>query len=123
MSETKTSNGMNDIKKVRIEKLKLLQSKGINPFPAKTNREYSLSEVSKKFDELAKKSSLILAGRVMAIRGQGALIFFNINDGTGLFQGLFKKDEMDAEVFDLFVNTVDIGDFVEISGNLFVTKK
>lgn len=112
-----------EIRKVRVEKLKLLQSKGINPFPAKTNREYSLLEVSQKFDELSKKSSLTLAGRVLAIRGQGALIFFNLNDGTGLFQGLLKKDEMDAEVFDLFVNTVDIGDFVEITGSLFVTKK
>ena len=114
---------LEEIRKVRIEKMNLLLTKGINPFPAKTAREYSLSEVVEKFDELSKKEVLILAGRVMAIRGQGALIFFNINDGTALFQGLFKKDEMDAEVFDLFVNTVDIGDFVEISGNLFVTKK
>lgn len=114
---------LEEIRKVRIEKMKLLQSKGINPYPAKTSKEYSLSEVVNKFEDLSKKEAVTLAGRVMAIRGQGAIIFFNINDGTGLFQGLLKKDEMDAEVFELFVNTVDIGDFVEISGNLFVTKK
>lgn len=114
---------LEEIRKVRIEKLNLLLNKGINPFPAKTAREFSLSEVVEKFDELSKKEAVILAGRVMAVRGQGALIFFNINDGTSLFQGLLKKDEMEEAVFDLFVNTVDIGDFVEISGNLFVTKK
>ena len=59
----------------------------------------------------------------MAIRPQGGLLFFNINDGTALFQGLLKKDEMDESVFDLFSQTVDIGDFVEVSGLLFVTKR
>jgi len=114
---------LEEIRKVRIEKLNMLLAKGINPYPAKTAREYSLKEVVDSFEELSKKESIVLVGRVMAVRGQGGLIFFNINDGTSLFQGLLKKDEMDAEVFDLFVNTVDVGDFVEISGNLFVTKK
>lgn len=112
-----------EIRRVRIDKMNLLRSKGINPYPAKSNREYSLKEVTEKFEELSKKASVTLVGRVMAVRGQGALIFFNINDGTALFQGLLKKDEMEAEVFDLFANTVDIGDFVEITGKLFVTKK
>jgi lysyl-tRNA synthetase class 2 len=114
---------LEEIKKVRLEKMKALLDKGINPYPAKTAREYSLNEVTEKFEEFTKKDSVILAGRVLAVRGQGALIFFNINDGTGSIQGLLKKDEMEAEVFDLFVNTVDLGDFVEISGKLFVTKR
>jgi lysyl-tRNA synthetase class 2 len=114
---------LDEIKNIRIEKMKMLQEKGINPFPARTNKEYFLKEVIENFEDLTKKDSVILAGRVMAVRGQGALIFFNINDGTGSIQGLLKKDEMDAEVFDLFVNTVDLGDFVEISGKLFVTKR
>jgi lysyl-tRNA synthetase, class II len=112
-----------EIRNARLEKMKMLREKGINPFPAQTTREYSLKEVIDSFEDLSKKESVILAGRVMAIRGQGALIFFNINDGTALFQGLLKKDEMEAEIFDLFVNTIDIGDFIEISGNLFITKK
>ncbi len=114
---------LDEIRNTRIEKMKALMAKGINPYPARSAREYSLKEVVEKFDELTKKKSLTIAGRVLAIRGQGALIFFNINDGTGLFQGLLKKDEMEADIFDLFANTVDIGDFVEITGNLFVTKK
>jgi len=112
-----------EIRKVRIEKLNKLLSKGLNPYPAKTDKEYSLNEVIEKFDELSKKKSLTLAGRVLAIRGQGALVFINISDGTALFQGLLKKDEMKAEDFDLFVETADLGDFIEITGNLFITKK
>jgi lysyl-tRNA synthetase class 2 len=114
---------LDEIRNTRIEKMKMLQAKGINAFPAKTDKQYFLREVIENFEDLTKKDSVILAGRVLAVRGQGALIFFNINDGTGSIQGLLKKDEMDAEVFDLFVNTVDLGDFVEISGKLFVTKR
>lgn len=112
-----------EIKNARIEKLKILREKGINPYPAKSNREYLLSEVIANFDKLSTSKSLTLAGRVMAIRGQGGLVFLNLNDGTAVFQGLFKKDEMAAEDFDLFTNTADVGDFIEITGTLFLTKK
>lgn len=112
-----------EIRNERLKKLEILKNKNINPYPAVSNREYSLYQTIADFDELSKKESLVLAGRVMALRPQGGLIFFNINDGTSVFQGLLKKDEMDEEVFDLFARTVDIGDFAEFSGSLFLTKR
>ena len=112
-----------ELRKTRIEKLEKLKKLGVNPYPATTQRDASLAEVIADFEKLAKKKDLHLVGRVMSIRGQGGLVFFNINDGTGSFQGLLKKDEMDEKLFDLFAETVDIGDFVEISGKLFVTKR
>ncbi|MFA5651887.1 MAG: lysine--tRNA ligase [Candidatus Paceibacterota bacterium] len=112
-----------ELRNIRIDKLKLLEKAGVNPYPAIALKDYPLRDVISDFDKIAKKKSVNLAGRIMAIRGQGGLIFFNINDGTGLFQGLLKKDEMEEKVFDLFQNTIDIGDFIEISGKLFVTKR
>lgn len=112
-----------EIRNERLKKLDILKNKNINPYPAVSNREYSLYQTIADFDELSKKEGLVLAGRVMALRPQGGLIFFNINDGTSVFQGLLKKDEMDEEVFDLFARTVDIGDFAEFSGSLFLTKR
>lgn len=114
---------LEEIRNNRLEKLKMLKEKGVNSYPAISNREYSLLQVVNDFNELSKKESLALAGRIMAIRPQGGLIFFNINDGTALFQGLLKKDEMSEDVFDLFAQTVDIGDFIEASGPLFITKR
>ncbi len=114
---------LDEIRNTRIEKIKILQAKGLNPYPAVTAREYTLNDVIEKFEILSKVKSITLAGRVMAVRGQGALIFFNVNDGTALFQGLLKKDDMDVDLFDLFANTVDIGDFIEITGSLFITKR
>lgn len=112
-----------EIRNERLKKLEILKSKNINPYPAISDREYSLSQVISGFDELSKKEGLVLAGRIMAMRPQGGLIFFNISDGTATFQGLLKKDDIEGEVFDLFFRTVDIGDFVEISGSLFLTKR
>lgn len=114
---------LEEIRNNRLEKLKMLKERGINSYPSASNREYSLLEVINDFGELSKKESLVLAGRIMAIRLQGGLIFFNINDGTALFQGLLKKDEMDEAIFDLFAQTADIGDFIEASGALFITKR
>src|ERR1035437_10598804 len=112
-----------ELRNTRIEKMKLLEKAGINPYPATAKKDYFVSEVINDFDKLSKKESISLVGRIMAIRGQGALVFLNINDGTGLFQGLLKKDEMDEKSFDLFQSTIDIGDFIEIHGKLFITKR
>ena len=112
-----------ELRNIRIEKLKLLEKAGMEAYPAISKKDYDISDVVKNFDEISKKDSVFLVGRVMAIRGQGGLVFLNINDGTSLFQGLLKKDEMDAQVFDLFQSTVDIGDFIQINGRLFITKR
>lgn len=112
-----------ELRNTRIEKLKLLEKAGVDPYPAVSKMDYPISEVISSFEEISKKESIHIVGRVMAVRGQGALIFINLNDGTATFQGLFKKDEMDAKAFDLFQNTIDIGDFIQISGKLFVTKR
>jgi len=65
-----------------------------------------------------------LAGRVMSLRAQGKIIFFDFDDGTGRFQALLKKGEpLSAEQFELFEKAFDIGDFVEIKGALFLSKQ
>ena len=112
-----------ELRNIRIEKLKLLEKAGMEAYPAISKKDHDISEVIKNFEEISKNDSIYLVGRVMAIRGQGGLVFLNINDGTGLFQGLLKKDEMETQVFDLFQSAVDIGDFIQIDGKLFITKR
>jgi lysyl-tRNA synthetase class 2 len=115
---------LEEVRVERMKKLELLKERGMNPYPVSTERDYSVSEILEKFDLLAEeKTQTALAGRVTALRDTGGLIFFNFNDGTGTFQGLLKKDETDEAVFGLFRDTVDLGDFVQISGTLFVTKR
>ena len=117
-------SSIDEIRDIRIKKLELLKKKGVNPYPAESNRELTLKEAIDKFDSLEKSGEIKwISGRIMSIRGQGAIIFLTLNDGTAQFQGLLKKDSMDDEKINFFNEVVDIGDFVEIQGNFFVTKR
>src|SRR3989344_4505906 len=116
---------IDEIRSARLVKLNLLIDKGINPYPASTRRDKDLGEAAEEFVELEKSGrSVVLAGRVMSLRAQGKIIFLDLYDGTGRFQALLKKGEpLSVESFELFEKTYDIGDFIEIRGTLFLTKK
>ena len=117
-------SSIDEIRDIRIKKLKLLMERGINSYPADSKREITLKVASSDFDELEKNKDVKwIAGRIMSIRGQGAIIFITINDGTGAFQGLLKKDVIGDEKFNFWNEVVDIGDFVEIQGLFFKTNR
>ncbi len=116
---------LEDIRNERLRKLGLLRDAGIDPYPIESNLTHTLANVHADFEALSKGLlKMTLGGRVMAIRAQGALAFADFIDGTGeKLQAYMKKDDMDEAVFDLFVATVDIGDFVSFEGTLTTTKR
>lgn len=122
---------LDDLRKTRLEKLEKLKKAGIDPYPAISGRTHKISEAIENFDDfVAKEIELVLAGRVMAKREHGGSTFLDINDGSTLLttsgssqiQLFFKKDELGEKEYELFMETVDIGDFIEASGTLFKTK-
>ena len=120
-------SSIDEIRGLRIKKLALFKKKGVNPYPAESKRELYLKEAIDSFDALekgAKEGKMKwIAGRIMSIRGQGAIIFITLYDGTGVFQALLKKDVLGDEKFDFWNEVVDIGDFVEVQGKFFTTKR
>lgn len=117
-------SAINEIRDARIKKLELLKEKGIDPYPSGALRELSLSEVLNTFEDLEKKGEpKWVAGRIMSLRGQGGIIFATLYDGTANFQALFKKDSLGDGEFDFFNTVTDIGDFVEVQGTFFITKR
>src|SRR3989338_1213287 len=115
---------IDEIRKTRLEKLELLKSLGMAPYPARVKRDFSLLDLRKDFETLSGENKTIsTTGRIMAIRGQGAILFVVLNDGTDKFQSVFKKDTIDEKVFALFTNAVDIGDFISVTGTLFTTER
>src|SRR3989344_2268630 len=114
---------IDEIRSTRLAKLQLLTGRGINPYPATTLRDHSNKEVVENFDTLSTQGALTLAGRIMSLRVQGKIIFFDFDDGTARFQAFLKKGEpLSVENFELFGKVFDIGDFVEVRGPLFLTK-
>lgn len=117
-------SSIEDIRKVRISKLNKLRERGIDPYPATSNRTHSNAFAISIFNELEGGESICLAGRILSTRTQGKLIFVDFDDGTGKFQALLKKgDPTPDSVFELFEECFDVGDFIEFKGTLFKTKR
>lgn len=116
---------INELKQIRLEKLEKLKAFGMDPFVSSVPRDFSIAEGLKNFDEISSDSNNVksIAGRIMAIRGQGAILFVVLNDGTGEFQAVFKKDTIEEKLFTLFVDAIDIGDFISVTGTFFTTER
>jgi lysyl-tRNA synthetase class 2 len=115
---------LEELRQARLAKLELLKKHGVLAYPAKVTRDLSLADLAAQFDEYtAAGKEVSVVGRVMSLRTQGALVFFHLYDGTARFQGLLKKEEVDEAAWTLFGDVVDIGDFIEVKGTLFVTNR
>ncbi len=108
----------------RERKLELLKAAGMNPYPADTNRTHTIKEVVEDFETLkTNEEKLVITGRVMSMREHGAIAFADVFDGTATIQAFFSKEEMSEADFDLFVSAMNVGDFIEITGAPYVTKR
>ena len=123
-----------DIRAERLKKLNILKAAGMEAYPADSHRDTSNEGALAVFDDLEKSAKKIhLGGRVMSLRGQGGIMFADLFDGTGRMQLVLQKADISpagesasggqGNLYDLFANTVDIGDFVEASGTIFKTKR
>ena len=117
-------SAIEEIRAERLRKLALLTEKGINPYPAVTKRTHHVAEVVAGFDTfVAQGTEVTLAGRLMIVRGQGAILFADIFENGSKFQAVFKSDVMAEDTFSLFKEVIDNGDFIEVTGTIFATDK
>lgn len=115
---------LEEIRQIRKEKISTLEAFGMEAFASSVKRDVTLKELELRFNDFLQDSNEVsVVGRVMAIRGQGAISFVVLNDGTSEFQTVLKKDEMDEKLFQLFRDTVDLGDFIQVSGEPFNTER
>ena len=115
-----------ELRDARLLKINKLKEAGMNPYPSSVLHDYSIKEVKDSFDKLAplsEKKNISIAGRVMIVRGQGSILFIVLQDGDERFQAVLKKDELEEKVFNLFVDTIDNGDFISVTGSLFITQR
>ena len=110
-----------DIVQVKLDKLKNIREFGMEAYPEKTRRDFSNAQALAKFDEIVEKK-IFLVGRVRSLRPMGGSAFANIEDESGKMQLFLNKGNMPEELFRLFVKNVELGDFVQVTGQLFLTK-
>lgn len=107
---------LEEIRKIRFEKVKKLRSLGINPYPSKAPSKPE--KISSVVSTIGKKA--VVAGRIWSVREHGNCCFADIKDETGKIQLFLQKKKL-GEKFKL-VNLLDIGDFVWAKGEVIKTK-
>ena len=138
-----TEENLNELLKVRRDKLKELQSEGRDPFEiTKFERTHTSGQIADNYTEeereitkrgsdetekiIAKISALdgkkvTVAGRIMSKRGMGKVGFVHIADIDGKIQLFVKKDILGEEEYNRF-KKLDIGDIVGAEGEVFTTQ-
>ncbi|MGC8981410.1 MAG: lysine--tRNA ligase [Minisyncoccia bacterium] len=90
-------------------------------YPEKSKRDYKISDLLEKFNKFLKEKKVFwVAGRIMAIRDHGNIIFLNIKDESGKIQVILQNGK--TKKFELFNKIFKIGDFINIKGSLFLPK-
>ena len=113
-----------EIRKARLQKLERIQKKGLLPYPGEVKRTHTLSELLEDFSSLSKAQKEVIAvGRIRTVREHGGSTFFHIEDGTASMQAYLKEDRVGEIPYRFFLENIDIGDFVQLRGILFSTKK
>ena len=107
---------LENLQKERLKKLKNIKSLGINPYPAKSNRKHEIS-IARKM--MGKK--VVVAGRIRSLRPHGKITFADLEDQSSKIQLFFSEGELKGEKYE-FLNNLDLGDFIEISGEIFKTQ-
>lgn len=112
---------INQLLKVRREKLAALQEAGKDPFQiTKFDVTHHSREIKEHFDELEGRNATI-AGRIMSKRVMGKASFCNVQDLQGNIQSYVARDSIGEEAYADF-KKYDVGDIVGITGEVFKTK-
>lgn len=130
MSENKENRpveqDMNELMKVRRDKLAAFEAKGVAPFGHRFEVSHHAKDVLEQFDHLEgeeeSSEEITIAGRLMAIRGHGKASFSVLMDRSGRIQIYFKLDVLGEEKYSQF-KLLDIGDIIGVKGHVFRTRR
>lgn len=106
---------VDEIKRIRLEKLANLKEIGIDPYGGKFGPIDDIKGVLENFEE---EKEVVLAGRLVAVRSHGKVLFGDLLDQSGKMQLFIKIGVVDESI----VKALDIGDIIGVKGTLFVTK-
>ncbi|MEG2378199.1 MAG: OB-fold nucleic acid binding domain-containing protein, partial [Clostridia bacterium] len=113
---------LNEIMRVRREKLDKLCEEGRNPYEiVKYNQTHHSAQVLEKFDEL-EGSEVALAGRMMSRRDMGKAFFCDLQDRDGKIQLYIRINDLGEDAFARF-KKLDIGDIIGARGTVFRTRR
>ncbi len=119
--------GLEELMALKKAKIADMRARGIDPFPARAIRKDDCSSVKKIAAKLTgpmqhTTEKVALAGRLVELRDMGKSIFGRLADLSGTAQVYFKKDALPENIFALVKRDLHAGDFLAVSGAVFITK-
>ena len=113
---------LNEILKLRREKLEVLQKSGKDPYKITTaEQDIHNADIIARFDEL-ENQDVSICGRIMTWRDMGKANFIDVHDATGRIQVYVRRDDIGEDEYAEFKKW-DIGDLVEVKGFVFRTRR
>ena len=106
----------------RMGKLDLIRQSGKDPFGGSFKATFTADAVGTGCDELSGREVKV-AGRLTAFRGHGKATFADLRDRTGRIQIYARKNVLGQDNYAEFVDLLDIGDIIGVTGTVFRTKK
>ena len=112
----------NELMQVRLEKLKDLKEKGINPFGGRYEPTHHAVDVINGFEKMeGTEATVTIAGRMMAKRRMGKASFAQIQDLSGKIQIYVRLNDVGEDTYELFSH-LDVGVIIGVMGNVFKTR-
>ena len=113
-----------DIQQARVKKLELLREAFGDVYPARSLRTHAISDIVGSFARLLRgKKSIVISGRVRALRPHGGSTFFDLEENGAIIQAFMRKEDSDEKLYATFLEAIDIGDFVELTGRAYLTQR
>ena len=117
-----TESDLNEVLKIRREKLAVLQESGANPFEITSYERTDMAgDIKENYADFEGKV-VSIAGRLMSKRVMGKMSFADLADRSGRIQLCVKRDELGDDEYKVY-KKYDIGDIVGVTGEVFTTQK
>ncbi|XP_039805565.1 lysine--tRNA ligase, chloroplastic/mitochondrial-like isoform X3 [Panicum virgatum] len=126
-ASTSTSD-RDSIRAIRLKKVEELRGKGYEPYAYKWDRTHTTKKLQEEYThlengEIFEEVAVSIAGRIVARRAFGKLVFMTIRDDTGTIQLYCEKDNLTEDQFEQLKAFIDIGDIIGASGSIKKTEK
>jgi len=117
---------LTELERQRVEKLKRLCARGVEPYPRRVRRTHTIAEALAALEaaEAAGQEGpqVAVTGRLRSMRVMGKLTFAHIEDGSGSIQLFLRIQDVGEEAHEMFKRDFDLGDFVGAEGPLMRTR-
>ncbi len=119
-----SEENLTDQEQQRHLKLERLREAGVDPYPARARRTHTTAQAVAAIEGTGDDAPVEVAvvGRLVGIRVMGKSSFAHIEDGSGRVQLYLRSDLLGEEAYGMFRYNLDLGDFVEAAGTMFVTR-